>query len=244
MNVEIVGIIIGIIGIVIAILYIPPIVRLRKNFVDRLTHWTPRKQARRGIIQTSFSGRPHEIAYKYHSHHIYVDSNGGGRNIFKSQVVNTSDHIVPNINYCIYAQMPTVKKESIAPWFEVGSRRLEAMIWEWDTKDCAGVVSLPLPKSIAPGDGLSFKWGYYMPELFRSGDEFYNFDFGAKHDLVDIEIAFSPEWTILYARWAITKSSIVPSPPTVKKRTISASLQFPDFKSREKLLLGLSKLGV
>lgn len=198
---EVIGLLIGIVGVVLTVAWLPPVVRWREKR-KQLRKWSTKLQAESGIIGSGDEpGIQPRVAYSEYKHNITIDAEGGTRHNITARALNVSQQNVPRFRFCVYGDTPRNDPNIIRPWIRVRRTTLEGEIESWDSNSCSGVVALPLAQPLAPEAELLYHWGYELPGVFTRSDEYYNFDFGPKHFDVEITLEFPSDWHITYARW-------------------------------------------
>ncbi len=233
----VIGLILGLLGIFLTILLSEPIIaRIQQIRQSRKrNNWSANLQVDKNII------RLHEnYAFEFWWHVIEVDKDGNAVHSVDARIVNIGDHLLTALSFPVYCDARDVEDRVVNPWAKFGVRRLAARLEHWIPEHARGVIKINLNPPMAPGSRHRIRWGYFLPQTFRTGDEYYNWDISTPHFDLGGEIRFEPSWKILYARWD-GEAANRQAPPTCNASKIVWSFHFPKMGERITMRFGLGK---
>ena len=188
--------------------------------------WSPAKQATNGLI-VGFQ----KALYERWHHEMFVNEDGGVSHIMDGRMRNVSTEPIEKLYFVIYSDAADVDVSCISPWVQISRQSMPATLCDWDPDNSAGSIEFDLLEPIEPGNVLRYKMGYFMPDTFDIGDEYYNFDWGAFHLHASCHIHFSQSTIIEHAEWKDGGNRFMP-PPKVSSREIILEGHYPQEGSR------------
>lgn len=228
----------SVLGILITIATCGPAIALIAyvwHRAQRRNKWSAKLQVERGIIPVK-----EHAAYARWNHRIDIDREGGAKHTISVTVTNIGREQLAELLMPAYGDGPNVPSDALRPWARANGRTVTASIAEWDRTHSRGRIRVTIDPPVPPAGDCRFEWGYSLPMTFSPCDEYYNWDVATLHYLIGGELRFSPEWSVLYARFS-DKTPATRSKLQLTDRRIRWSIKFPEAGQRIRLEFGLSR---
>lgn len=230
--------ILAILGIGLTVLLSGPVITwVSKVFRERRSRerWSADLQVEEGVIN-----RRDNYAFEFWNERIEVDDEGTAQHEIDARIVNLGQHLLESADFPVYCDGSDISEAAIQPWARAGRTNLRAELRDWVPERARGRVRISFSPAIAPAGRCRFHWGFRMPDTFRAGDEYYNWDVSSPHYEIGGEIVFGDAWSVLYARFSDPLST-TQHEPVVGNRTIRWKVKFPKTEERLVLEFGLHK---
>jgi len=221
---ELVGLVISALGLIVGVLLSQPVI----DCVRRRS-WAKKKAAEfdmndRWVKEIDSK----EQAFELWDQTIRVDAEGNA--------VHAVD--IDHLSFPVYCEAATVLPAELAAWARTGRKDLSVTPTPWDVEQAKGRIRIDLSPPMAPRERRRVKWGYSLPNTFRSGEDYYEWYVRYPHYDLKGRIIFDVSWKILSARWSSEMASDYDA-PVVKGSEIVWRVVFPEVGSCLRMELSL-----
>ena len=226
-----------ILSLIIGVLALPAIYKSIESWLRRVRSqkWSADLQVERAYI-----ARRKDYAFEDWHQEVRVDGNGSVVHCVTAHVVNISPHLLQTLAFPIYGDNVDVPDTVVQPWAKAGRRSLDARVIDWNPDKCRGRVTIDINPPLAPSERRKIMWGYSLPNIFRAGDEYYQWDISPPHYLISGVILFDPVWRIHNPGWTCDEHNRLPPPKLIGNR-IKWHIRFPKVQERYRMGFGLSR---
>lgn len=226
----------SLLGIALALFLSPPALRGIKRGMDAFERlrWSG-AQYRNGILQDK-----RHIAFDEWACEFLIDDDGNCVQSYTVRLINLSEKLVSEFFLPIFCDTRPLFVENVQAWAKARGRPLTIIVDIWDEQRAEGRLKIKFPNSLAPGERFRFSYGITLPQLFKPGSDYYDWDIEVPHYDLKGTIRFSDVWTVKYARWGNKGVRHVAS-PTFEDRMVTWSASFPEPNTRLHLDLGLDR---
>lgn len=234
-----IAIIVGTISIIIIVALAKPAINRSQQRIkeQKQKQWSADLLANKARIQTK-----KHYAYESWRQEIAVDADGNASHSMEAHIINIGENPLEQISFPIYCDAKNVQETQVQPWASCEKDSLPAKVKNWIVEHGRGQVVVSITPPLEPGKIRNIKWGYNLPLIFATGDEYYNWDISTPHFEIGGKLRFSKPWNIKYAKWD-PELATIKTPPKIKKNTISWLMHSPELGKRITMRFGLSKKG-
>jgi hypothetical protein len=171
---------------------------------------------------------------------LNVLRDGTTEQAFNAKIVNLGRSLLETLYIPFFCDAPSISREVFQPWAKAGRKHLPTKLDFLDERRSQGRLAIEHVPPLKPGERRRTQWGFVMPHVFRAGDEYYDWDVEVPYYDMAGTLEFANNWTVLYARWEISKDCHF-DPPIVEQanRVIRWRVMFPEPGTRLHLRLGL-----
>ncbi|MBN1787527.1 MAG: hypothetical protein JW806_03950 [Sedimentisphaerales bacterium] len=201
---------------------------------DRQDKWFTDLLANKAKIQTD-TNYAHGSWYQ----EIDVDDDGNANHTVEAGIINIGEKALEHLTFPVYCETENVSEKEVQPWAACGEKSLPVQVKNWVNEQGRGQLVISITPALLPGERRNIRWGYRLPSIFSSGDEFYNWDVRTPFLEIGGKIQFSRSWSISDIRWdsGVKKNQAIPK---VKKNAIVWKMRFPKLGQRITMRFGLS----
>lgn len=233
---EVLGIILGIVGVLLTVVLSTPIWRGIMSTIEsmRRKQWSG-EQYRKGVLQNKT-----HIAFDDWSSLFYIDSDGNCTQTYVVRVVNTSSKLLKQYHLPVFCDAKPLSVVEVDPWGKERGKEMVVDVDDWDEQAAQGRFKILFNRPLEPGERRRFSYGLKLPGLFAAGDDYYNWDVEVPYYDLKGEIKFSSGWKVRYAKWNVANDKFV-SDPVFDDRSIKWQVMFPPVQTRLHMEFGLEK---
>lgn len=169
---------------------------------------------------------------------IAIDDDGNASHSVEASIINIGENPLEQLIFSIYCETKNVSETEVQPWADCEGTPLSSQVKNWVIEQGRGQLIISVTPPLMPGEKRNLRWGYRLPSIFKTGDEYYNWDIGTPYFEIGGKLKFSPAWKISYARW---DGQAATAPPKISRNTIMWMMRFPELGNRLTMRFGLSK---
>jgi hypothetical protein len=171
-----------------------------------------------------------------------VDPEGNGANTVETKIINLSNQPLHEVTHPIFgtsSECPSPAEIGLSA--KSGKNELSTRIEQWDSQKCRGQAVIELNPPLLPWQALALQWGYRMPNVWREGTEFIQWDVSNPTYELSCHIDIHHSWNVYQPRWVSPSPTDSLPKAILKQNVIKWKIKLPVVGKRYRLEFDLKK---
>jgi hypothetical protein len=243
-----ISIILSILGILVGILSIPWLKRPAERWYSKARagwiRWTYRRELASELVKVLkiregiASHLNHDFFICEWKHEVQIDSQGNTQTSIDCLLVNICREEKREVVFPVYFENAN---QDLQGWAKIGRVRNHLKPYEHDPNSGLGLFKIQLPLPLQPQDSVRLRWGYFYPQVFEIGENWWEWYFGRPHSNFSLRLTTAAPWKIANVRTRVLPPTYLAQGAVLHGQKITWTVRAPSLGHKYRIDFTLAR---